>query len=46
MTDLKKCMLELSLVGLIKDDLRRSDGMQFEVKIGEELVAKWFEPKS
>eukprot|EP00347_Sterkiella_histriomuscorum_P011703 403371431 len=46
MQDLKKCMLEMSLVGMIRDDLKRSDGMQFEVKIGDELVAKWFEPKS
>jgi len=31
----KKCMIEISLVGYIKDDLKLSDGLQYDVKIGD-----------
>lgn len=32
-------MIDISLVGLIKDDLKLSEGVQFDVKIGDLHVA-------
>lgn len=42
-TDLKKLVIELNIVGTLRDKINKSSGLQFELKVGEELIAKWFE---
>jgi hypothetical protein len=46
LTDFKKTLLELRLLGTMNDPILKCAGYMFNIKIGEEtVIAEWFEGK-
>ena len=49
LTDLKKCLMELRIVGTINDKIKKCAGYLFKVKIGnddKDIIAEWYEGKN
>ena len=47
LTDFKKSLLEMKIVGTINDKFKKCAGYNFKIKVGkDDIVAEWSEGKS